>query len=331
MQEFRPNWELLRELRLKYLEGARATVTDYWSSDEVLENYDRTFGARIGWKWNAVLSHLQSLGWPGPNTPAAESARLQLVDYACGTGQAARAWIRHLGTPSKPVQLVDRSALACQFAASKLAEENCPSESRSSAFAAGSLVLVSHLFTELPRRARSALVQELLSAEGFVWLEPGTPAASEFLVELRAEFLKQGFVAIAPCPHQGICGLEKKSKDWCHFFASPAPEAFTSAFWGNFSRELSIDLRSLPVSFLVMQKRGVNSSASAESASRPSIALGRPRFQKGRTLCQVCEEGTVREISYQNRLYPDWIEALQTQPFVASTPPIHREGTEGPR
>ena len=85
-------WERLRRLRAVFLDGA-ADAADYWSDTALLDDYDRTFGARIRWKWEFVLDELAQLGWRAP-------AGL-VLDWGCGTGVASRA-LRCLDAPVTP-------------------------------------------------------------------------------------------------------------------------------------------------------------------------------------------------------------------------------------
>jgi ribosomal protein RSM22 (predicted rRNA methylase) len=137
-------------------------------------------------------------------------------------------------------------------------------------------------------------VPVLGSAKAIVWVEPGTPALARRLVEVR-ETLRTRFRPIAPCPHDGVCGMLRPERvsDWCHLFATPAAEAFTSGHWRRFSDELGIDLRSLPTSYLVLVRDDAAPPPRPEGdLARP---LGRAKLEKGRALLDLCRpEGIVR-------------------------------------
>src|SRR5207244_1564733 len=100
---------------------------------------------------------------------------------------------------------------------------------------------------------------------------------SRRLIAIREELLGP-FHVVAPCPHQGRCGLlaPGNERHWCHHFAEPPAEAFQSADWRRFSTELGIDLRSLPVSFLVLDRAMPKPSPGARQ-------VGRSRRYKGYT------------------------------------------------
>ena len=79
---------------------------------------------------------------------------------------------------------------------------------------------------------------------------------------------------------------EGHERDWCHLFARPPAEVHTTGEWSEVHRELRIDLRSLPYSFLALRRAAVEPPSGAR-------LLGRPRFQKGRVLLDLCDAAGV--------------------------------------
>jgi hypothetical protein len=77
---------------------------------------------------------------------------------------------------------------------------------------------------------------------------------------------------------------------WCHHFAPSPAEAHTDAGWARFGRLAGIDLRSLPLSYLVLDKR----PAPALPAGAVRI-IGRPRVEKAFARVLGCDETGVRE------------------------------------
>jgi ribosomal protein RSM22 (predicted rRNA methylase) len=100
---------------------------------------------------------------------------------------------------------------------------------------------------------------------------------------------------VAPCPHQGACGLAARAsapnEAWCHHFAAPPQEVFTSRSWREFGERLGIDLRSLPLSFLVLERDAALDAA--PTGLETVRILGRPRWEKGRARFEVCHAGGV--------------------------------------
>ena len=102
------DWNALDRLRARFLEAGAADVP-YWQSASDLASYDRTFGERIGWKWDHVLRELTLRQWR-PKSRA-------VFDWGCGSGIAARRVIASFGaTNFDSLTVWDHSPLACDFA-----------------------------------------------------------------------------------------------------------------------------------------------------------------------------------------------------------------------
>lgn len=293
------DWQALERLRLAFLQGT-AGARDYWDHPSTLSSYDATFAQRIGWKWDFVLSELARRGWQPP--------RAELLDWGCGTGIATRAFLDHFGANSvASVRLMDRSPQAMRFAAQRIASRFPGLDLRQGrGDANGSVMLLSHVLTELQPAQVDALLEEIAGAAAVLWVEPGTYEASLALIAIR-ERLRSQFHVIAPCPHAGRCGILDPGNEshWCHHFASPPPEVFTDAFWGRFARMLEIDLRSLPVSFLVLDPR-----PAPESGTDQIRTLGRPRLLKAEVRLMACSQEGVTERVFPRRTFPSvWKDA----------------------
>lgn len=289
-------------LRSRFLDGSNAGGA-YWQSEEELALYDTTFGERIGWKWDAVIQELGARGW----RPKAR----QIVDWGCGSGIAGRrvltAWHGF-----ESLKLTDVSALAMRFAEARARETFPGLQLRSAApageIAAGALLLVSHVLNELGDAAREQLVAAARRAEEVIWVEAGTHADSRRLLSVREE-LRAEFDVIAPCTHDSPCGMlaAENAQHWCHHFARPPSDASRDGRWAQFGRELGIDMRSLPYSFLVLARRG---SQPAIPAGQSRI-IGRPREATGRMEVLGCDENGVRELLLQKRDAPGLFKDLR--------------------
>jgi ribosomal protein RSM22 (predicted rRNA methylase) len=279
------DWQTLDALRRGFLSPGPGGLRDYWSSNHALEQYDATFAQRIRWKWDAVLDELRANpAWTLPGGMA-------LLDWGCGTGVAARAFLSAFpAMRDGDVMVSDRSGRACDFALGRIRDEHAPARlSRWSGgeLPAGTVVLVSHVLDELPGPALQALLALLHQAEAVVWVEPGTQALGRALAGLKATLLDR-FTTVAPCPHDGPCGLLQpgRERDWCHFFAPPPPQAFQDRRWSEFGRRMGIDLRSLPTSFLAMRRAAPSPVDCPPPQAR---ILGRPRPSKGLVSCLGCD------------------------------------------
>lgn len=281
----------LNRMRERFLNGT-AGAQDYWRIEEDLALYDSTFGERIGWKWDAVLRELHRRGW------APQSRRA--IDWGCGTGIAGRRALAEW-PQIRTLALHDRSPLAMRFATER-AQQGFPGVEirRFLKCEPGSMLLVSHVANELPPAALDELLALAAQAQEIVWVEAGTHADSRRLSEIRDRLLPTGFAAIAPCTHQARCGMLTPSNErhWCHHFGAPAEVAFRDARWAEFGKELSIDLRSLPYSFLVLSREV------APLAPGFSRVIGEVREAKGYCKVLSCQAEGVAEFMLQKRDAP---------------------------
>jgi ribosomal protein RSM22 (predicted rRNA methylase) len=276
-----------------------------WANARELALYDATFGARIGWKWRAVLTELVQR--------AVNPPRGTILDWGCGTGIASRAWIEQFGPEGQRVLLFDTSRAARQFALHAL-RERWPDlevvEVESPPSKPVDVLLASHVLSELEDATFDALV-DLAARSNFVaWVEPGSRDIAKKLV-LARERLRDELAVLAPCTHERMCGLlaAGRGDDWCHHHGMPAPEAFTTRLWNQVSKEVGIDLRSLAYSFVVLG-RGPRRAHDEHDAR----ILGRPRVEKGRALLDVCRAEGVETLRYLERTDKLFFRALSDPP-----------------
>ena len=312
-------WDALDRLREGFLGGA-AAAGPYWQSRGDLAVYDATYGERIGWKWDAVLRELRLRGW----TPPVGAA---VLDWGCGSGVAGRRVVRCFGTENfSALQLHDRSALAVDFAgeAARAAFPHLPVEAWRDQGNPASLLVVSHVLNELAAHDRGRLLELARRATAVLWVEPGTHADSRALQQIREE-LRGEFRVVAPCTHQAACGLlaADRGQDWCHHFAPPPPEIFADSGWVKFGRRAGIDLRSLPYSFLVLDRRA-RADAPAADFSR---IVGRPEHFKAFARFLNCDAGGIVELTLQKRDDPVLFKQLDR----TSGPLLYRWRRDGDR
>jgi hypothetical protein len=303
------DWKALERLRSAFLDGT-AGARDYWRSDRDLESYDQTFGRRIRWKWDYVLKELQRRGWKPPQGEA--------VDWGCGSGIAARAFLEHFGAePPSRLVLWDRSPVAMRFAARKT-HEVFPTINlwldRPADHDFGTL-LISHVLTELSDEQVQKLLGLAVHATSVIWVEPGTYAVSRRLIAAR-EHLRGTFQVVSPCTHQAGCGMltPDNERHWCHHFAPPPPEVFMDGNWARFARLAGVDLRSLPVSFLVLDKRP------QQIQSDVARVIGRPRVYKAHALVLGCDVRGINEHPYATRNQPEEFRRLKKGDIPAYLP-----------
>ena len=315
------DWEVLDRLRETFLTDAKS-AGPYWHTITDLEAYNLTYGERIGWKWDAVLAELNQRGWAPP-------VGATLLDWGCGSGVAGRRVLDAFG-PGKFARLLvhDHSELAMDFSVHH-GHQRFPRLEVARAdvrYLRGNepigVLVLSHVLNELDDNARAELAELCIRAHSILWVEPGTHEVSRALGGWREKLRATGFAAVAPCPHQAACGIlaAGNERHWCHFFASPPTGLYADSAWVKFGQRAGIDLRSLPYSFLVLDR---NAGASLDDARagtvkrRPyegqglSRIIGAPRLYKGYAKVFNCDAGGVAELMLQKRDAPELFKALK--------------------
>ena len=304
------DWAALDRLRALFLRS-EPVREPYWRNLSDLASYDFTYAQRIAWKWGAALSELLRLGWAPPTGP--------LLDWGCGSGVASRCVVDTFGAATfSAVRLHDRSPLAMQFAARRARERfpDLPAGPDATGEEPATTLVISHVLNELHRDDLPRLMAAVRTAQCVLWLEPGTHACSRGLISLREE-LRREFHIVAPCPHRETCGLQVAGRetDWCHFFAKAPTEAFTDGEWVQFGRKAGIDLRSLPYSWLVLDRRPVE----PWDPSRARV-VGLPQSFKPYTRLDACHAsgagapGMVERLEIPKRSDPETYRRLKESP-----------------
>jgi len=113
---------------------------------------------------------------------------------------------------------------------------------------------------------------------------------------------------ILPCPHQGPCGLLQpaNARHWCHHFARPPAGVFADSHWVKFGQRAGIDLRSLPYSCLVLDRRPGLAPLPADAAR----IIGRPESFKPYTRLLSCSATGVERLTVPKRHAPALHKAM---------------------
>jgi hypothetical protein len=328
------DWEILDRLRETFLSDAKS-AGPYWHTITDLECYNLTYGERIGWKWDAVLGEAKQRDW----TPPAGST---VLDWGCGSGVAGRRVVDFFGPENfSALRVHDHSELAMDFAEHhgrksylRLDVSRADTRFLRSGEPIGVLVL-SHVLNELDEIARAELAELCARAQTILWVEPGTHEVSRALGGWRERLRAVGLQAVAPCPHNAACGVlaAGNERHWCHFFASPPARLYADSDWVKFGQRAGIDLRSLPYSFLVLDRnvgRALGpASSTPEVGDKPrptpesiflSRILGEPRHYKGYAKVFACDAAGVAELMLQKRDAPELFKALKQ----GTAPTLHR-------
>ncbi|MBL9206189.1 MAG: hypothetical protein JNN01_13955 [Opitutaceae bacterium] len=301
------DWRALDRLRAGFLDG-QAAQGPYWKSPHDLAAYDLTYGERIGWKWDAVLRELRLRSW----APAPASAGLVVLDWGCGSGIAGRRVIAAIG-PEKVSRLLlwDHSPLAVAYAVERArsAFPGLTVDAASGPSTASDVLVVSHVLNEIPPAQLSDFRSLLTATRSLLWVEPGTHEVSRSLQQWREHLLADGAHLVAPCTHQGSCGLLRAGEErhWCHHFAPPPVGVHADRHWVRFAQRAGIDLRSLPYAFVIAER----TASSAPFPAGAARLIGRPEHFKPYARTLSCDAAGVTEVTLPRRTLPDLYKHLE--------------------
>ncbi|MGE0174455.1 MAG: small ribosomal subunit Rsm22 family protein [Oligoflexales bacterium] len=283
------NWEKLRKLRDFFLSPETRLPQTYWDR-ELLSLYDATFARRIRVKWDHVLT--QTSGFVEPAHT--------LLDWGCGSGVATEAYLETIKTQPAELLFYDSSRAAVEYCQGKFRTSH-PSitsgfHDKNKPPAQAFTLLISHVLNELPDNDLQALLKLVQRAQQTIWVEPGSKDVSRRFTELR-DSLRESIHVIAPCPHTSRCGMNApgNEENWCHFFCKVPSYFSTEAFWRKFSEEMQIDLRSIPLSYLMFSQNP------PRNKSRDKRIIGTVRTYKGYQKFLLCKEEGVAEFTLQQR------------------------------
>jgi hypothetical protein len=314
------DWTSLSRHRERFLGGA-SSGGPYWAAASDLAGYDLTYGERIGWKWDAVLDELLIRGW--------KPERGLVLDWGCGSGIAGRRVIGRFGPESfDSLTVWDHSPVATEFAQAK-ARSEFPRLSVAAAtpgfFRDSSpigLLVLSHVLNELAPSALDEVRGLVARSRAVIWTEPGSHDISRALGALRDEWSHE-FGVVAPCTHPNACPIltPGNERHWCHHFAAPPPAIFADTNWVKFGQRAGIDLRSLPYSFIALDRGWTGGD---EGMAR---VIGRPERFKPYVRFLNCDANGLEELMVMKRDNPVLYKELDRtkRPLVYSW---IREGTK---
>jgi hypothetical protein len=316
-------WTRLDRLRKIFLNREKDSkgAEVYWDDVQDLWAYDMSFARRIANKWESVLCRI-------PENILREWSLLEWVDWGCGSAVASEILARFAGNPPQ-IWLWDHSPRARAYSQKKLLDLGVAQVQEMKeplANFSGKVLLMSHLVNELREEVLSALLASLKDAAAVVWVEAGSRETSQKLSRCRDRLLasNKAFDVLLPCPHRNAkCPLSREdATDWCHFFADVDPHFHQNPFWREFADRMGVDLRSLPLSTLVLHQKvpGPREQVTGTCEWGPGTfrVLGTPRVYKGYLKVQACHgrEG-VREYILEKRSDKSLFKRLKDPPALS--------------
>jgi hypothetical protein len=314
------DWGALHRHRERFLGGVPSD-RPYWASVSDLAGYDLTYGERIGWKWDAVLDELRMRGWkPSQGT---------ILDWGCGSGIAGRRVVGRYGPACfDSLMLWDHSPVATDFARD-MARREFPGLAVSAAtpeFLSGGepigLLVISHVLNELGPHGLAEVRALFARARAILWTEPGSHDTSRALGSFRNELIKE-FRVVAPCTHANACPMlaPGNERHWCHHFAASPSAIFADSNWVKFGQRAGIDLRSLPYSFIALDREWNDGEAGL------SRIIGRPEDFKPYVRLLNCDAEGLDELTVMKRDNRTLCKELDK----TKRPLVYRWTRDGPR
>lgn len=308
-------------MRQSYLGETAKTL---WSGQRSFDLYDAFFGKRIANKWSSALDLLNLR----PESKflkqwlLSQKEPVYVWDWGCGTSRASRTFLKSLDLDNElflnkirlavsdhdpSVESMAKAILQHEFPSLNLIHHNQIKLGQS-------VILISHVLNELSSSQAIAL-SDVVSRSGWVfWVENGTKLTSRHLSSIRNK-LRHTHDILAPCISQNSCSAieGKPHSDWCHFFADLDSDYFTNPIWAEFSKELGVDLRSLPFSFFIAKNKSIEfQKLDADFFEESVIRLGRARVNKGFAKVLTCDfEARLGEIEYAKRSNPELFKQLK--------------------
>ena len=284
-------FEALKKLQELYLKGSPQLQRDYWT-EELLELYSSSLGERISWKWQHCLEDLKKQNVHPENLFPKKNFLLE--DWACGPGTASLKYLELCDQINNyKLKLVDRSTVACSFAQKKIKETFYSIDFSDNQIPNKKeflhIQLISYVLSELSTTSLSQIVDNLKKTDLFIWIDASSIKESQQLSRIRDSLLEE-FYFLAPCPHQRECPVLKTKNDWCHRFAKAPTYVFHDSEWSRISKELKIDLRSLPYHSLYGVKKTLfNKTPEFKLPELNNLRLlGRPRVGKHEAKADFC-------------------------------------------
>jgi len=150
------------------------------------------------------------------------------------------------------------------------------------------LVITSYVINELTEADRQKAIIKMWNATNgvLVLIEPGTPEGFSHILQARKMLLEQGANIIAPCTHNGKCGIAEE--DWCSFYTR-----VTRSKMQKQAKKGELGYEDEKFSYIAFSKTPVNQS--------DAVILRHPQINSGYVKVKLCTENGIQEKTYSKK------------------------------
>lgn len=151
------------------------------------------------------------------------------------------------------------------------------------------LVTASYIMNELQEKDKNVFLNHVWNHAGDVIMiiEPGTTAGYHNILMAREYFLHRGASVIAPCIHNGTCGLGEN--DWCHFSCRLQRNKIQ-----KFVKNGDAPYEDEKFSYIIVSK-------SVVEANQDMRIIRHPIINKGYVDLKVCSSDGIRDVKVTAR------------------------------
>lgn len=289
---------LLEKIKVMYTIDRKGLPNKIWSRDEVSAYtafYLTTNAVKFEWIMDQLSSELRR-----------ELSECDVIDFGTGPGTYLLAFNHYFENAPGEMIGIDKEPLMLEQAQKILVglhpttsftfREDVPSFSSSRR----KLLVFGNSCNELSSKEISAIVKKV-EADYILFIEPGTPAVYDQLMEVRSNFKNsKDFICHYPCPSLELeCPVKKRvdagGEDWCHQVWRGTHDPSVERL-GQLAK---IDRKSMPMIIHLYQKQRIGSSRPNSGTEARFIRyLNESKYAFTWEVC-LLEEGELRLCQFE--------------------------------
>lgn len=150
------------------------------------------------------------------------------------------------------------------------------------------LVITSYVINELREVDRQKAITKMWEAtkDILVIIEPGTPEGFSHILQARKLLLEKGANIVAPCTHNGECGIAKN--DWCSFYARVARSKLQKQ-----AKQGEVGYEDEKFSYIAFSKTPIN--------RKEAVILRHPQINSGFVKVKLCTKHGIEEKTFSKK------------------------------